>query len=173
MKTEHATDDDWKTGLRSLRQVLQERDAQRAFDRCIVGGEGCKNPSIEAHSIPMACLQLIANRNSVFASCAVPPPDPVTYHYLKPLARRSISTFSVSRWSCEGHDRLFAPVDSKNIDLQDRRNLFLLVYRTTLTSDPTRSTNSRENSDRYTGSCYYQAPRSSGTGYPENATVCC
>ena len=124
--------DDWKLGLRSLRQALQERDEQRAFDRCIVGGEGCKNPSINAHSIPMACLDLIAKRNTVVASCAVPPRDPVTYHYLEPLARRSISTFSVGRWSCEEHDRLFAPVDSKNVDLKDERNLFLMVYRTTL-----------------------------------------
>lgn len=124
--------DDWKPGLRNLRQALQERDDQRAFDRCIVGGEVCKNPSIEAHSIPMACLELIANRNTVVASCAVPPRDPVTYHYLKPLAKRSISTFSVGRWSCEEHDRLFAPVDSKNIDVEDAYNLFLIVYRTTL-----------------------------------------
>ena len=98
----------------------------------MVGDEGCKNASIEAHSIPMASLDLIAKRNKVIASCAVPPRDPVTYHYYLPLANRSIRTFGVGRWSCKEHDRLFAPVDSKKIDFEDRRNLFLIVYRTTL-----------------------------------------
>ena len=124
---------EWKEPIRNLHRSLRERDEKRSFDRCSVGAEGCKQPSIEAHSIPMAALKLIADETkTVFASYAVPPRDPVTYEFQRPLAQRSIRKFSVGRWSCEDHDRLFSRIDSTDIDLDDEFNRFLTIYRVTL-----------------------------------------
>ena len=133
MRSDHVMPEEWKRGLRNVHRSLKEIDQQRSFDRCSVGQEGCKRPSIDAHCISIASLELIADQeNKVIASYAVPPRDPYSYQFSKPLAERSIRSFSVGRWSCDKHDRIFAPLDSKHIALDDKRNLFLAIYRTTL-----------------------------------------
>lgn len=133
MNSDDVVPPEWKEPIRRLHRSLREGDAKRSFDRCSVGGEGCKQPSIEAHTVPMTTLKLIADQtNKVICSSATPPTDPVSYVFQQPLATRSIRAFSVGRWSCKEHDELFKPVDSTDIDFANDYELFLTIYRVTL-----------------------------------------
>ena len=119
--------------MRDLSRSLSVIDAERSFDRCSVGSEECKQPSIKAHCIPKTALNLIANdEKKVVGIDAEPPRTPGHWIEGEPLGERSISNFSVGKWACAEHDRLFSSVDSTHIDVQDDRNLYLMVYRTTI-----------------------------------------
>ena len=127
------SDEESKKGLKALNDVMKMRDDQKSFDRCHVGS--CNNKSaIEAHSIPVTALQLMADQsNMVMATLLPPPPNiaafPKNSH---PLTKRSIHRFSAGPWACREHDALFKPIDSRNIDVENERNLFLVVYRVAL-----------------------------------------
>ena len=123
---------EWSEGLRNLSGLMSVKDAERSFDRCSVGGESCKQPSIKAHCIPRTALNLIANeKKTVIGVDAEPPRTPGHWIESVPLGERSIRNFNVGQWACAEHDRQFSSVDSTCIDVQDDLNLFLMVYRTT------------------------------------------
>lgn len=126
------SDEESKKGLKALNDVMKMRDDQKSFDRCHVGS--CNNKSvIEAHSIPVTALQLMADQsNMIIASSFPPPPNIAAFPNSDPLTKRSIHKFSAGPWACHEHDALFEPIDSKNIDIENERNLFLVVYRVTL-----------------------------------------
>ena len=127
-----AVPDELKEGLRNLSGSMSAMDAERSFDRCSVGGESCKQPSIKAHCLPRTVLNLITNdEKKVIGVDAEPPRTPGHWIEGEPLGERSISNFNVGQWACAEHDRQFSSVDSTCIDAQDDRNLFLMVYRTT------------------------------------------
>lgn len=128
-----AVPDKLKVGMRNLSRSLSAMDAERSFDRCSVGREECKEPSIKAHCIPRTALNLIANdEKKVVGIDAEPPRTPGHWIEGEPLGERSISDFSVGKWACAEHDRIFSSVDSTHVDVRDDRNLFLMVYRTTI-----------------------------------------
>ena len=128
-----AAPDELKVGMRNLSRSFSAMDAEHSFDRCSVGRESCKQPSIEAHCIPQTALNLIAtDKKKVVGFDAEPPKTPGHWIEGEPLGERSISNFSVGKWACAEHDKLFSSVDSARIDVRDDRNLFLMVYRTTI-----------------------------------------
>ena len=117
----------------NLANALKEVDQEQAFNRCIVGAPVCNRSPIKAHAIPRTTLRLIADSdNEVVANSAIPPTHVPTYFNTSPLRKFNISQFSIGEWACQEHDGIFADIDSTNIDCADPRNLFLLVYRTTL-----------------------------------------
>ena len=118
--------------MRNLTRALREQDEAGAFDRCIVAGESCQEPVIKAHGIPRAVLRLIARDKKIVGNSSNPPQSPKAYVSQPVLSLRSVEQFGAGRWACESHDRLFEPIDSVDIDLDCKRNLFLVVYRTTL-----------------------------------------
>ncbi len=121
---------DWKAGLRSLGRVLSERDSLKSFDRCMVGGEGCKEPAIDAHCIPRTVLELIMNERKEVVGCdSTPPKNPAQWINDIHFKDRSVRSFSASAWACETHDKKFNLVDSKSVDLSNEHHLFLLVYK--------------------------------------------
>ena len=120
------------TAMRNLSKALREQDDSGSFDRCTVGSYRCHEPPIKAHAIPRSALKLTARSNKVYATNANPPATPIEFFHQDPLSERSIEQFSAGKWTCRHHDRMFDPIDSRDIDVRDRRNLFLIVYRTTL-----------------------------------------
>lgn len=123
-----------RVGMKNLNKALSEQVKARAFDRCSVGGERCEQPPIKAHAVPQSVLKLIARNNKVYANNPNPPQNPVAFINQDPLSERSIKQFSVGRWACGDHDRIFNSIDSRSIDLRCTRNLFLILYRITLRS---------------------------------------
>lgn len=121
-----------RVGMKNLNKTLSEQDETGSFDRCSVGSEGCKQPPIKAHAVPRSALKLIAQSNKVYATNANPPQNPLAFYNQDPLSERSIEQFSVGKWACGHHDQIFNPIDSNNIDLHLKSNLFLIVYRLTL-----------------------------------------
>ena len=121
-----------REGMKNLNRALREQDEARSFDRCSVGGEGCQQPAIKAHAVPRSALKLIAQRNKVYATNANPPQNPLAFINQDPLSERSIEQFTVGKWACRNHDLIFNSIDSNSINLRCTRNLFLIVYRTTL-----------------------------------------
>ena len=122
--------EDW---LGKLNHALQARHEEGAFDRCSTGGEGCKQPVISAHAISRTALECIANQNNmVMATYKNPPTNAIAHYRTEMLSPQSINSFSTGRWACAEHDRIFTPIDSKNIDVNDQYNLFLIVYRVTV-----------------------------------------
>ncbi len=121
-----------RVGMKSLSKTLSEQDEARSFDRCSVGGARCQQSPIKAHAVPRSALKLIARSNKVYATNADPPQNPLAFINQDPLSERSIEKFSVGKWACGHHDRIFNPIDSNSINLRLKRNLFLIVYRTTL-----------------------------------------
>ena len=122
-----------KAAMQSLRQTWSAQDQLRLFDRCVVGAERCRRPTIKAHTIPLASLRLISDESGkIVANSSEPPRDPLNYLCQQPLTHRSIKSFTTGRWTCLEHDKIFASVDSATVDFEDERNVFLLVYRTTL-----------------------------------------
>ncbi len=119
--------------MRNLRETWSAQDQHRSFDRCIVGAEDCGRQTIKAHTIPLASLKLISDESGkIMANSSEPPRDPLNYLSRQPLTRRSIKSFTTGRWACIEHDHAFASVDGATLDFDDERNVFLLVYRTTL-----------------------------------------
>ena len=118
--------------MKNLNKTLSEQDETGSFDRCSVGSEGCKQPPIKAHAVPRSALKLIAQSNKVYATNVNPPQNPLAFYNQDPLSERSIEQFSVGKWACGHHDQIFNPIDSNNIDLHLKSNLFLIVYRLTL-----------------------------------------
>ena len=121
-----------RVGMRNLNKALSEQDEAGSFDRCSVGSERCKQPPIKAHAVPRSALKLIAQSNKVYATNANPPQNPLAFYNQDPLSERSIEQFSVGKWACGHHDQIFNPIDSNNIDLHLKSNLFLIIYRITL-----------------------------------------
>ena len=119
------------TGMRNLSNALREQDDSSLFDRCTVGSHRCRQPAINAHAIPRSALKLIARNNKIYATNANPPATPIEFFHQDPLTERSLEQFCVGKWTCRHHDQVFDPIDSRDIDLRDRRNLFLIVYRAT------------------------------------------
>ena len=119
-------------GLRNLTRALRDQDNDPSFDRCNVSSDPCQQSSIEAHAVPRVALRLIARDKKVYSNHPHPPQNPLAYVNQNPLSERSIDQFSVGRWACQTHDRLFDPIDSNNIDFGNSRNLFLIIYRITL-----------------------------------------
>lgn len=101
----------------SLGQALDERDKNAAFDRCMVGGEGCGEPAIRAHCIPETALELIANTSSeVMATHSQPPKTPIQWLNEAPLKPMPISRFDAAKWSCRPHDDTFRSLDTKCLE---------------------------------------------------------
>lgn len=122
-----------RAGLKTLGQELSARDALKSFDRCMVGGEGCKKPAIVAHCISDAALELIMNLDKqVVGFDSTAPQNPAQWINDFHWKDRSIGSFGASRWACAAHDQQFNPVDSKSIEDLNDRHLFLLVYKMTV-----------------------------------------
>ena len=121
-----------REGMRNLTRSFQRLDEDRSFDRCSIDSS-CQNPSIKAHALPRSVLELIADQEGmVVGSPDDLPQNPIAWEKQGMLTKRSIGTFGVGRWACAEHDSIFSPIDRKAIDFEDKRNLFLAVYRLTL-----------------------------------------
>lgn len=117
----------------SLGQAIDERDKNAAFDRCLVGGESCREPAIRAHCIPETALELIMNKSrEVIAAHSQPPKTAMQWLHEDPLKPMPISRFNTARWSCRPHDDTFRSLDTKRLEKLTDRNLFLMVYKTTV-----------------------------------------
>lgn len=117
----------------SLGRTLAERDRNAAFDRCMVGGEGCERAAIRAHCIPETALELIANESrKVIAAHSAPPRTGVQWLSEDPLKPMSISRFNAAKWACRRHDDTFTPLDTKRLTDFSDRALFLLIYKITV-----------------------------------------
>ena len=128
-----AVPDNLKVGMRSLARSLSTMDDEQWPDRCIVGGEGCRQTSIDAHCIPRTALNLIANENRMIVGFdSEPPKTPGHWIEGQPLRQQGIGRFNSGKWACGDHDRLFSSIDSTSVDVHDSQNLFLLIYRTTV-----------------------------------------
>ena len=133
MSEPDALPNELRSGFRNLSRSFRTIDASRSFDRCYVGSEPCTSRAIQGHAIAKSVLELIADENrQIVGSPDDPPRDPIAWSHQPFLAERSINKFSLGRWSCAAHDSLFSPIDKKNADLQNTRNLFLSIYRVTL-----------------------------------------
>ena len=121
------------TGLGQLEQSIREHEAEKAFDRCMIGENWCQNTAINAHTIPRTTLRLIkGNDNHVIGTAQTPPFNPIQYFTGAMLDSRSINDFSVGRYACHDHDSMFSDIDNRRIDLDDDLILFLIIYRITL-----------------------------------------
>ena len=117
----------------SLGKALDERDKNAAFDRCMVGGESCRESAIRAHCIPETALELIMNNSrEVIAAHSQAPKTAMQWLHKDPLEPMPISRFNAARWSCRPHDDTFRSLDTKNLEKLTDRNLFLMVYKTTV-----------------------------------------
>ena len=117
----------------SLGQALDERDKNAAFDRCMVGGESCRKSAIRAHCIPETVLELIMNNSrEVIAAHSQPPKTALQWLHEYPLKPMSIGRFNAARWTCRPHDDTFRSLDTKRLEKLTDRDLFLMVYKTTV-----------------------------------------
>lgn len=132
MPSAHQIPQEWRAAMRSITKSLRQQDQSAPFARCFVGSGGCSHPPIQAHCIPRTTLELIENEErKVVGTTSQPPKNPAQWIndiHLKPA---TTSLFTASHWACREHDALFSSIDSKSIDTNDPRNLFLMAYRTT------------------------------------------
>ena len=117
----------------NLSRALHERDQNAAFDRCMVGGENCKEPAIRAHCVPETALELIMNESrDVIAGHSQPPRTLMQWLNELPLKRMNIGRFNVGRWACRPHDDTFSSLDTKRLDTLTERGMFLMIYKATV-----------------------------------------
>ena len=132
MPNVHQVPERWKAAMRGITESLRQQDRSAPFDRCIVGGGTCEEPPIQAHCIPRTMLGLLENQEKqLIGVTSQPPKNPAQWIndiHLKPIPT---ALFTASRWACKRHDALFNPIDSKAIDINDPRHLFLIAYRST------------------------------------------
>lgn len=123
---------DRRKARRSLNEHLQDKRTLQTYDTCSIGKNGCNQGPIEAHCISRTALSLIAD-NGKLIGC-----DPSLLKtgydlYSKPFfSEIGIKLFNRGKWACEKHDRIFAPIDSRSINVLDDRVLFLQIYRATV-----------------------------------------
>ena len=122
-----------RTAKTSLGQALDEMDRKAAFDRCMVGGESCKEPAIRAHCIPETALELLMNGSrEVMGAHSQPPKTAMQWLHEYPLKPMSIGRFNAAKWACRPHDDTFRSWDTKRLVKLTDRNLFLMVYKMTV-----------------------------------------
>jgi hypothetical protein len=97
------------------------------FNKCLEPRLACKNTTIRAHSIQNGrVLDLIATNGHVMMLRQIFSKDRVDIEF-KSVGRNLASTFT---GLCNEHDTtLFAPIDTRLFDREDREQLFLLAYR--------------------------------------------
>lgn len=123
-----------KEWLKLLAAEIEKIDHQKDFNKCYVSNE-CQNSSINAHAISRAALEIISDdHKKIIASPNYPFVHPISHYKAKILDYRSDKYFSVGNFSCSEHDKIFANIDNRNIDLSNSENLFLIIYRSTLRS---------------------------------------
>lgn len=121
-----------KEWLKLLAAEIEKIDHQNDFNKCYVGNE-CQNSSINAHAISRTALEIISDdRKKIIASPNYPFVNPIAHYMAKILDYRSDKNFSVGNFSCSEHDKIFTDIDRRNIDLSNSKNLFLIIYRSTL-----------------------------------------
>ncbi len=123
---------DSREARRSLREHLQEKRDLQTYNTCSIGKNECNQKPIEAHCISRTALSLIADKGKLIGC------DPSLLKtgydlYSKPFfSEIGVKLFNRGKWACEGHDKIFAPIDSRSIDVLDDRVLFLQIYRATV-----------------------------------------
>lgn len=120
------------SAIRNLHRAMKTEDRRHSFDKCTIGAQDCKRQPVDAHAIPKCTLRLIARNSKVYATDSNPPETPISYQEQEPIELRSIDRFSTGKWACREHDEIFGSIDNKQIDLTDKQNLFLMVYRSVL-----------------------------------------
>lgn len=97
------------------------------FNRCLEPRMACENRAIRAHSIQNRnVLDLIATDDHVVMLREIFSKQKVDIDF-KSVGRNEASTFT---GLCSLHDtELFAPIDTKLLDFENREQLFLLAYR--------------------------------------------
>ena len=122
-----------RTGKTNLGKALNERDDNKAFARCMVGGEGCKQLAINAHCVPQTALELIMDESrEVIAGHSEPPKTPMHWLNQDPLRPMTIERLNAGRWACRPHDDIFGTLDTKNLRAFTERDKFLIIYKITV-----------------------------------------
>lgn len=122
-----------RTGKKNLGRALHERDENASFDRCMVGGESCKETAINAHCVPVTVLELIMDESKeVMAVHSEPPKTPIQWLNREPLRPMNIEKFNASRWACRPHDDTFRALDTKALEELSYRDKFLMIYKITV-----------------------------------------
>ena len=122
-----------RTGKANLGRALDERDQNAAFDRCMVGGESCSQPAINAHCVPETALELIMDDSrEVRAAHSEAPKTPLQWLNEDPIKRMNIERFNAGSWACRPHDDVFSALDSKRLGDLTELSMFLMVYKITL-----------------------------------------
>ena len=122
-----------RTGKSNLGKALDERDKNAAFDRCMVGGESCKETAINAHCVPETSLGLIMDESrGVIARHSEPPKTPIQWFNEEPLKPMNIGRFNAGKWACRAHDGIFSALDTKRLGRLTERNKFLMIYKITV-----------------------------------------
>lgn len=121
-----------KEWLKLLTDEIEKIDHQGYFNKCYVDSE-CQNSSINAHAISRTALKIISDDSEkIIASPNNPTIGPIAYYKSKMLTYKRVKNFSAGNFSCSEHDKIFANIDSRDIDLSNPENLFIIVYRSTL-----------------------------------------
>lgn len=128
---------DRKLDPEALKRKAMFEASQREYRRCIypvdpTGATGCSKSAINAHSIQKSVkLADIVENNHVYALDLKPQfDDPPKLPDFQLKGHNQATTFP---GLCSEHDtKLFAPIDTSPIDLEDEEHVFLLTYRTVL-----------------------------------------
>ena len=121
-----------KEWLKLLANEIEKIDDREDFNKCYVGKE-CQDSSINAHAISKAALEIISSDSKkIIATPNNAFYNPLSHYKGKMLDYRSIENFSSGNFSCFEHDKTFNNIDGRNIDMRNQKNLFLIIYRSTL-----------------------------------------
>ena len=108
-----------------LGRFFQTHNAR--FGKCLEPSMNCPRAPIRAHSIQNARVIDLLAENSHVIALRPDFSDGIPKVKFKSIGRNKASTFT---GLCGEHDRsLFAPLDNKPLDIDDREQLFLLAYR--------------------------------------------
>ena len=122
-----------RIGKTNLGKALDTRDQNAAFDRCMVGGENCREPAINAHCVPETALELIMDESrEVRAGHSEPPRTPIQWLSEEPLKRMNIRRFNAGSWACQPHDDYFSALDTKCLGELTELSKFLMIYKITV-----------------------------------------
>jgi hypothetical protein len=115
--------------LELINTLFQLRGVE--FSRCFAPGPKCERPAVRAHSVQNSrCLDLLARDGHVVALTHRLDIEEGLLVQFSNVGRNRATTFA---GLCELHDHdLFAPIETRPLELTIQEHLFLLAYRATI-----------------------------------------
>ena len=111
---------------KAIAQMLTDKTKPHQYKECLINGEH-KGQIVKGHLIPRSWFTEISVQSKVMM--IVEPPINLFWTQRDHAISVGIGDATTGFFTCEEHEKLFFPIDAKDPDLSNARNLALMMYK--------------------------------------------